>query len=96
MSSTKGTRLETKRASNRDAQRKFRRQRKDYIARLEQEVALYRAGGDTALTACRREVEQLRARQQQLQDLLLTVTGTLRRFAEDPIELRKDSREMLH
>ncbi|KAL6229374.1 hypothetical protein BDW75DRAFT_245789 [Aspergillus navahoensis] len=85
MSSKKGNRLETKRASNRDAQRKFRRQRKDYIARLEREVALYRAGGDTALTECRKEVEKLRERHQQLQDLLLTVSSTLRRITEDPV-----------
>lgn len=71
------TNQERKRSVNRLVQQKFRRQRKDYIAHLERELALCRAGGNDKLVQRRHEVTRLRERQRELWALLETIISTL-------------------
>ncbi|RYP44978.1 hypothetical protein DL768_008615 [Monosporascus sp. mg162] len=71
---------ESKRIANRIAQRKFRRQRKDYIAFLERELDLCRANGSEELLQRRRQVEALRSQQAELRSLLCQITAVLQRI----------------
>ncbi|EAT77322.2 hypothetical protein SNOG_15389 [Parastagonospora nodorum SN15] len=66
-----------KRTANRLAQQKFRRQRKDYIAQLETELAMCRAGASEELVQRRQQVEQLAAEKKILRDMLIKVAHSL-------------------
>lgn len=77
-----------KRLANRIAQRKFRRQRKDYIAQLERELAICKAGADAELSQRRKDVEKLRGERAELRSLLDHVVKSLQRIcAEDGDEV---------
>jgi hypothetical protein len=71
---------ESKRVANRMAQRKFRRQRKDYIAYLERELELCRATGSEELLQRRGQIEALRSQKAELRSLLCRVTDVLQRI----------------
>ncbi|RYP92707.1 hypothetical protein DL770_001220 [Monosporascus sp. CRB-9-2] len=71
---------ESKRIANRMAQRKFRRQRKDYIAFLARELELCRANGSEELLQRRGQVEALRSQQAELRSLLCQITVVLQRI----------------
>ncbi|KAH4089078.1 hypothetical protein HBH46_194540 [Parastagonospora nodorum] len=66
-----------KRTANRLTQQKFRRQRKDYIAQLETELAMCRAGASEELVQRRQQVEQLAAEKKILRDMLIKVAHSL-------------------
>ena len=70
----------SKRVANRLAQRKFRRQRKDYITHLENELALCRAGASEELDHRRQEVVRLHEEKAALRELLEHVTCNLSRI----------------
>ncbi|KAJ1323987.1 bZIP-type transcription factor MBZ1 [Microdochium nivale] len=70
---------ENKRVANRLAQRKFRRQRKDYVAHLEHELALCRRGVDEELLHRRQEVAQLHEDKAGLREMLQQVAACLGR-----------------
>jgi hypothetical protein len=69
-----------KRLANRIAQRKFRRQRKDYIAQLERELAICKDGAEAELLQRRKDVEKLRSEQAELRSLLDHVVKNLQRI----------------
>jgi hypothetical protein len=73
---------EDKRAANRLAQRKFRRQHKNYVAQLEKELELARAGAGEQFRHHAREIQRLRGQQVQLRNLLDHVVVTLRKITE--------------
>ncbi|KAH5148433.1 hypothetical protein HBH70_026430 [Parastagonospora nodorum] len=75
--STDSARPSAKRTANRLAQQKFRRQRKDYIAQLETELAMCRAGASEELVQRRQQVEQLAAEKKILRDMLIKVAHSL-------------------
>ncbi|KAL6152116.1 hypothetical protein ACJBU6_09001 [Exserohilum turcicum] len=60
---------ESKRVANGLAQRKFRRQRRDYIAHLEQELALCRESATGELVHRRQEIARLNQEKTELRDL---------------------------
>ncbi|KAF5708052.1 hypothetical protein FMUND_10771 [Fusarium mundagurra] len=76
-----------KRIANRLAQRKFRRQRKDYIAHLENELALCRAGASDELTQRRQEVAKLHEEKAELRELLEHVANTIARVCRVDITI---------
>jgi hypothetical protein len=71
---------DSKRVANRLAQRKFRRQRKDYITHLENELALCRAGASEELEHRRQEVTRLHEDKAELREILEHVACNLGRI----------------
>lgn len=78
---------DSKRVANRLAQRKFRRQRKDYITHLENELALCRAGASEELDHRRQEVARLHEEKAALRELLEHVACNLSRICGTDISI---------
>lgn len=78
---------ESKRAANRVAQRKFRRQHKDYVARLERELELSRAGASEELRHHQQEIKRLKDQQLKFRRLLDSVIKNMQKIIGDDEDL---------
>ncbi|KAI6750743.1 hypothetical protein HG530_014639 [Fusarium avenaceum] len=87
---------DSKRVANRLAQRKFRRQRKDYITHLENELALCRAGASEELDHRRQEVARLHEEKAKLTELLAHVACNLSRICGVDISIAGVSMQRQH
>ncbi|EMD61784.1 hypothetical protein COCSADRAFT_201340 [Bipolaris sorokiniana ND90Pr] len=87
---------DSKRVANRLAQRKFRRQRKDYIAHLENELALCRAGASEEIDHRRLEVARLREEKAALRELLEHVICNLSQICGTDISIAGISTQRQH
>ncbi|PCD20067.1 hypothetical protein FGRA07_11807 [Fusarium graminearum] len=87
---------DSKRVANRLAQRKFRRQRKDYITHLENELALCRAGASEELDHRRQEVARLHEEKAELTELLEHVACNLSRICGVDISIAGVSMQRQH
>ena len=87
---------DSKRVANRLAQRKFRRQRKDYITQLESELALCRAGASEELDHRRQEVVRLHEEKAALRELLEHVACSLSRICGTDISIAGTSTHRQH
>lgn len=78
---------ESKRAANRVAQRKFRRQHKDYVTRLEKELELSRAGASEELRHHQQEIKRLKDQQLKFRRLIDSVIKNMRKIVGDNEDL---------